>query len=108
MKDFFISGSDDCEVIKLYGDFEDDDFIVLIEIDYFNWFFFEFLFDIRFCFDVLVCLVLFIGYSLIDINVRMLFYKFWEIWNLLLYWNYKFYFYIFFLIFNEIEEKVFV
>lgn len=106
VKDLLARDSNDRQVIKLHGDFEDDDSIVLTETDYFNRLSFESPLDIRLRSDVLARPVLFIGYSLSDINVRMLLHKLWETWNSSPHRNHKPHSYIFLPTPNEIEEKV--
>lgn len=70
------------QVIKLHGDFDDDDSIVLTETDYFDRLSFESPLDIKLRADVLERAILFIGYSLTDINVRLLLHKLWHAWAL--------------------------
>jgi len=69
------------EIIKFHGDFSDDNSIVLDETSYFERLEFETPLDIKLRSDVLGKSVLFIGYSLSDINIRQLFYKLSKIWK---------------------------
>lgn len=69
------------EIIKFHGDFSDDSSIVLGETSYFERLEFETPLDIKLRSDVLGKSVLFIGYSLSDINIRQLFYKLSKIWK---------------------------
>lgn len=69
------------EIIKFHGDFEDDSSIVLDETSYFKRLEFETPLDIKLRSDVLGKTVLFIGYSLSDINIRLLFYKLSKMWG---------------------------
>lgn len=69
------------EIVKFHGDFSDDSSIVLDETSYFNRLQFESPLDIKLRSDVLGKSVLFIGYSLNDINIRQLFYKLSNLWN---------------------------
>ena len=69
------------QIIKFHGDFDDDSSIVLDETSYFNRLEFESPLDIKFRSDVLGKTVLFIGYSLSDINIRLLFYKLSNMWK---------------------------
>ena len=71
----------DVEIVKFHGDFDDDSSIVLSESDYFNRIDFEFALDIKFRADALGKSILFIGYSLRDLNVRLLLYKLWRMWE---------------------------
>lgn len=69
------------EFIKFHGDFTDDESIVLDETSYFKRLQFESPLDIKLRSDVLGKSVLFIGYSLSDINIRQLFFKLSTLWD---------------------------
>ena len=69
------------QIVKFHGDFDDDTSIVLDESSYFERLQFESPLDIKFRSDVLGRSVLFIGYSLSDINIRYLFYKLANLWE---------------------------
>ncbi|MCZ4374293.1 SIR2 family protein [Vibrio diazotrophicus] len=69
------------QVIKFHGDFDDDESIVLDETSYFERLEFESPLDLKLRADVLGKTVLFIGYSLSDINIRLLFYKLSKLWK---------------------------
>lgn len=69
------------QIIKFHGDFDADDSIVLDETSYFQRLDFDTPLDIKLRNDVLGSSVLFIGYSLTDINIRLLFYRLTEIWG---------------------------
>ena len=69
------------QIIKFHGDFSSDDSIVLDESSYFERLDFENPLDIKLRSDILGKSVLFIGYSLSDINIRLLFYKLNKLWN---------------------------
>lgn len=69
------------QIIKFHGDFENDETIVLDETSYFRRLEFESPLDIKLRADVLGRSVLFIGYSLNDINIRYLFYKLSQLWK---------------------------
>lgn len=69
------------EIIKFHGDFSDDNSIVLSETSYYERLQFETPLDIKLRSDVLGKSVLFIGYSLQDINIRHLFYKLSNLWD---------------------------
>lgn len=71
----------DRQIIKLHGDFDADDSIVLDETSYFQRLNFDTPLDIKLRNDVLGSSVLFIGYSLNDINIRLLFYRLTEMWG---------------------------
>lgn len=69
------------EIIKFHGDFSDDISIVLDETSYYKRLQFETPLDIKLRSDILGKSVLFIGYSLTDINIRHLFYKLSNMWD---------------------------
>ncbi|WP_198521126.1 SIR2 family NAD-dependent protein deacylase [Pseudoalteromonas spongiae] len=69
------------QIVKFHGDFDDDKSIVLDETSYFERLGFETPLDIKLRSDVLGKSVLFIGYSLADVNIRFLFYKLSLLWK---------------------------
>jgi SIR2-like domain len=69
------------EIIKFHGDFEDDDSLVLTESSYFQRMQFETPLDIRLRSDSLARPLLFVGYSLHDINTRYLLFRLQELWR---------------------------
>ncbi|WP_028456245.1 SIR2 family NAD-dependent protein deacylase [Chitinilyticum litopenaei] len=69
------------QIIKFHGDFDADDSIVLDETSYFQRLDFDTPLDIKLRNDVLGSSVLFLGYSLNDINIRLLFYRLTEMWG---------------------------
>jgi hypothetical protein len=69
------------QIIKLHGDFDDDRSIVLTETDYYDRLSFESPLDIKLRSDALARTMLFIGYSLSDINIRLLLHKLWRTWE---------------------------
>lgn len=69
------------EIIKFHGDFSDDQSIVLTESSYFRRLQFDNPLDIKLQSDILGKSVLFIGYSLSDLNIRLLFYRLTDLWN---------------------------
>ena len=69
------------QIVKFHGDFEDDDSIVLDESSYYRRLDFESPLDIKLRADTLGRSVLFIGYSLADVNIRYLFYKLSRLWK---------------------------
>jgi hypothetical protein len=71
----------DTEIVKFHGDFDDDESIVLTESQYFARLDFEHPLDIKLRGDTLDKGILFIGYSLGDINMRYLLFKLQEIWS---------------------------
>jgi hypothetical protein len=72
---------DHTQIIKFHGDFDDDKSIILDETSYFERLEFETPLDIKLRSDVLGKSVLFIGYSLQDINLRFLFHKLAKLWK---------------------------
>jgi hypothetical protein len=69
------------QIIKYHGDFDDDDTLVLTETDYFNRLSFDSPLDVRFRSDALGATVLFIGYSMSDLNIRLLLHRIWSTWK---------------------------
>jgi hypothetical protein len=69
------------QIIKFHGDFDSDASIVLDETSYFQRLDFDTPLDIKLRNDVLGSSVLFIGYSLSDVNIRLLFYRLTEMWG---------------------------
>lgn len=68
-------------IVKFHGDFEDDESLVLTESDYFDRLNFESPLDIKFRSDVLGRSILFVGYSLSDLNLRLLLYRMQKLWE---------------------------
>ncbi|MGO3889397.1 MAG: SIR2 family protein [Paenalcaligenes sp.] len=69
------------QIIKFHGDFDADDSLILDETSYYQRLSFETPLDIKLRSDVLGSSVLFIGYSLSDLNIRLLFYRLTEMWG---------------------------
>jgi hypothetical protein len=69
------------EIVKFHGDFDAEDSIVLTESSYFDRMAFESPLDIKLRSDVLGRTVLFIGYSLSDMNVRYMLYRLQKQWE---------------------------
>jgi hypothetical protein len=72
---------DQTQIIKFHGDFDDDESIVLTESSYFERMNFESPLDIKLRSDVLGKTVLFLGYSLSDINIRYLLFRLQKQWE---------------------------
>lgn len=68
------------QIVKFHGDFEDDRSLVLAETDYFDRLEFDSPLDIKFRADTLGRTLLFIGYSMSDLNIRLLLHKLWRTW----------------------------
>lgn len=66
---------DAVQIVKFHGDFEDPESVVLSESSFFKRLGFESPLDIKLRSDALGRSILFIGYSLSDINIRYLLYK---------------------------------
>lgn len=81
VKDFVNINNAITQIIKFHGDFEDDSSIVLTESSYFERLDFSSPLDIKLQSDMLGMSILFIGYSLEDVNMRFLLYKLSKIWE---------------------------
>ena len=68
-------------IVKFHGDLDDQESLVLAESDYFARLRFESPMDIKFRADALGRSVLFLGYSMSDMNIRLLLYRLWQIWQ---------------------------
>ncbi|MBZ9885146.1 SIR2 family protein [Mesorhizobium sp. CA10] len=68
-------------IVKFHGDFDDDSSLVLTETDYLDRLSFDSPLDVRFRSDALGSTVLFIGYSLSDLNIRLLLHRLWQTWS---------------------------
>lgn len=68
------------QIVKLHGDFDADESLVLTETSYFERFSFESPLDIKLRADSIGRTILFIGYSLSDVNIRYLLYKLHRLW----------------------------
>jgi len=69
------------QIVKFHGDFDDDDSLVLTETSYFQRLAFESPLDIKLRSDSIGKTILFLGYSLSDINIRYMLYKLQRIWD---------------------------
>jgi SIR2-like domain len=69
------------QIVKYHGDFDDDASLVLTETDYFDRLTFDSPLDVKFRADALGRTILFIGYSLSDMNIRLLLHRLWQTWN---------------------------
>jgi hypothetical protein len=69
------------QIVKYHGDFDDDQSIVIAETDYLDRLSFESPLDIKFRSDALGKTILFIGYSLSDLNIRFLLHRLWKTWR---------------------------
>ncbi len=73
--DIAASAPDATQVVKFHGSFDDDASLVLTESSFFERLEFESAIDIKLRADILGKTLLFIGYSLSDINIRYMLYK---------------------------------
>jgi NAD-dependent SIR2 family protein deacetylase len=73
--DMAAAPADATQVIKFHGAFSDDSSLVLTESSYFERLEFESAMDIKLRADMLGKSLLFVGYSLNDINIRYMLYK---------------------------------
>jgi hypothetical protein len=69
------------QIVKFHGDFDDDDSLVITETDYFGRLAFDTPLDVKFRSDALGRTVLFIGYSMTDMNIRLLLHNLWRTWH---------------------------
>jgi hypothetical protein len=69
------------QIIKYHGDFEDDQSLVIAETDYLNRLGFSSPLDIKLWADALGRTLLFIGYSMSDLNIRLLLHKLAQVWR---------------------------
>jgi SIR2-like domain len=95
------------EIVKFHGDFDDDKSLVLTESSYLERLNFESPLDLMLRSDILRHPILFIGYSLSDINIRYLFHKLARIWGDAGLSNARPKSYIFMTRPNPIEERIF-
>jgi hypothetical protein len=80
-KDLAKANQDAPQIIKYHGDFDDDTSLVLAETDYFDRLSFDSPLDVKFRSDALGRTVLFIGYSMSDMNIRLLLHRLWQTWR---------------------------
>lgn len=69
------------QIVKFHGDFEDDQSLVIAETDYFNRLSFSSPLDVKLWADALGRTILFLGYSMSDLNIRLLLHKLAQIWR---------------------------
>jgi hypothetical protein len=69
------------QIVKFHGDFDDDASLVLAETDYFNRLSFDSPLDVKFKADALGSTILFVGYSMSDVNIRLLLHRLWQTWK---------------------------
>jgi hypothetical protein len=69
------------QIVKFHGDFDDESSLVLAETDYFDRLSFDSPLDVKFRADALGRTILFIGYSVTDMNIRLLLHRLWQTWS---------------------------
>jgi hypothetical protein len=94
------------QIVKYHGDFDDDESIVIAETDYLDRLSFESPLDIKFRSDALGKTILFIGYSMTDLNIRFLLHRLWRTWAGSGFERNRPQSYVFMLRANPIEEAV--
>lgn len=81
-KDIAKASGDLTQIVKYHGDFDDEASLVLAETDYFDRLSFDSPLDVKFRADALGRTILFIGYSMSDMNIRLLLHRLWQTWRL--------------------------
>jgi hypothetical protein len=81
VNDFVNLGDDKVHIVKLHGDLRSPTTMVFTESSYFQRLAFESPLDIKLRADILGKSLLFIGYSLSDINVRLLLFRLQKLWE---------------------------
>ncbi|MDB5472913.1 MAG: Sir2 family NAD-dependent protein deacetylase [Devosia sp.] len=79
-RDIAAAKSSATQIVKFHGDFDDDASLVLAETDYFNRLSFDSPLDVKFRADALGSTILFVGYSMSDVNIRLLLHRLWQTW----------------------------
>jgi hypothetical protein len=69
------------QIIKFHGDFSNPDGLVITESDYFDRLSFDAPMDIKFWGDAFASTLLFVGYSMTDLNIRFLLHRLWKTWR---------------------------
>lgn len=94
------------QIVKFHGDFDDDASLVLTESSFFERLDFESALDVKLKSDALGRPMLFIGYSLSDINIRYLMFKLQRLWETSSYNALRPVSYIFLRGANPVQERV--
>ena len=105
-KDVALAREGVTQIVKLHGDFDDDPSIVIAETDYLDRLSFESPLDIKFRADALGRTLLFVGYSMSDLNIRFLLHRLWKTWKASGYEKDRPQSYVFMLRPNPIDEAV--
>jgi hypothetical protein len=69
------------QIVKFHGDFDDDDSLVIAETDYLDRLAFNSHLDIKLSADAMANTLLFLGYSMSDLNIRLLLHRLRKIWS---------------------------
>lgn len=69
------------QIIKFHGDFSNPASLVITKSDYFDRLSFDAPMDIKFRGDAFASTLLFIGYSMSDLNIRFLLHRLWKTWR---------------------------
>lgn len=69
------------QIVKFHGDFSNPDSLVITESDYFDRLSFDAPMDIKFRGDAFASTLLFVGYSMTDLNIRFLLHRLWKTWR---------------------------
>jgi hypothetical protein len=80
-RDVVQARQDVTQIIKYHGDFDEDTSLVLTETDYLDRLSFDSPLDVKFRADALGRTILFVGYSLSDMNIRLLLHRLWQTWH---------------------------
>ncbi len=80
-RDLAKAGEGTTQILKFHGDFDDEDSLVITETDYFDRLRFDSPLDVKFRADALGKTVLFLGYSMSDMNIRLLLHSLWRTWE---------------------------
>ena len=81
VSDFSSICAGETQIVKLHGDYDSPQSIVFSESSYFDRLDFESPLDIKLRADMLSRSILFIGYSLSDVNIRLLIHKLDKLWR---------------------------
>lgn len=80
-RDMALADARHTQIVKFHGDFDDEESLVLTETDYFSRLTFDSPLDAKFRADAMGRTVLFIGYSMQDLNIRLLLHRIWDTWR---------------------------
>lgn len=69
------------QIVKFHGDFDEDQSLVIAETDYLDRLTFNAPLDMKFRADALGHTLLFVGYSMSDLNIRLLLHRLWQTWR---------------------------